>query len=54
MCRDRSEQVLRRSEARYRQIVDTAYEGVWLTDADAKTVFVNGRTSELLGRTSEE
>jgi PAS domain S-box-containing protein len=54
MCRDRAAQVLQRSEARYRQIIDTAYEGVWLTDSDANTLFVNGRSAELLGYTSEE
>jgi PAS domain S-box-containing protein len=47
--RDLSEQQLRHSEARYRQIVDTAYEGVWLLDAAARTLFVNDRTCELLG-----
>jgi PAS domain S-box-containing protein len=54
MCRDRAEQVLRRSEARYRQIVDTAHEGVWLTDGDGQTLLVNGRTAELLGYTRAE
>ncbi len=47
--RDRAETALRRSEARYRQIVDTAYEGVWLIDAESRTLFVNRRTTELLG-----
>ncbi|HKP56163.1 MAG TPA: PAS domain S-box protein [Polyangiales bacterium] len=54
MCRDRAEQVLRRSEARYRQIVDTAHEGVWLTDANAHTLFLNRRCAELLGQSPEE
>jgi PAS domain S-box-containing protein len=54
MCRDRAEQGLRRSEARYRQIVDTAYEGVWLSDREARAVFVNRRCAELLGHTAEE
>jgi PAS domain S-box-containing protein len=52
--RDRASAALRTSEARYRQIVDTAYEGVWLLDGDARTVFVNRRTCELLGRPADE
>jgi PAS domain S-box-containing protein len=52
--RDRSEQAIRHSEARYRQIVDTAYEGVWLVDGTARTLFVNDRTCELLGYLKSE
>ncbi len=52
--RDRTVEALRRSEARYRQIVDTAYEGVWLIDAESRTVFVNRRTTELLGYAAGE
>jgi len=49
VLRDRAEQALRKSELRYRQIVDTAYEGVWLLDGQARTSFVNARAAELLG-----
>ena len=52
--RDRNERALRHSESRYRQIVDTAYEGVWLLDADACTVFINGRAAEMLGHATNE
>ncbi|HET9933636.1 MAG TPA: PAS domain S-box protein, partial [Polyangiaceae bacterium] len=54
VMRDRAEQALRASEARYRQIVDTAYEGVWSVDAQARTLFVNARAAELLGYSVEE
>lgn len=54
VMRERAERALRVSEARYRQIVDTAYEGVWLVDAQAHTSFVNARTAHLLGYSAEE
>ena len=47
-------QALRRSEQRYRQMLDTAQEGVWLRDGNARTVFVNRRMSDMLGYTAEE
>ncbi len=53
---------LRVSEERYRRIVESADEGIWMTDAQARTTFVNpklarmlgGTTGELLGRTPAE
>ncbi|HWA73096.1 MAG TPA: PAS domain S-box protein [Polyangiaceae bacterium] len=54
LLRHRAEQSLRASEARYRQMVDTAYEGVWLLDSQARTTFVNARTAELFGYAPEE
>ena len=51
---DRSAVALRFSEARYRQIIDTAYEGVWVFDADGHTLFVNRRTADMLGYAGEE
>jgi len=44
-----AEAALRASEARYRQIVETTSEGVWLVDAAHRTTFVNERAAELLG-----
>jgi PAS domain S-box-containing protein len=52
--RDRAERAARRAESRYRQIVDTAREGVWLLDVDARTLFVNQRTAKMLGFAPEE
>jgi PAS domain S-box-containing protein len=51
---DRSAAALRFSEARYRQIIDTAYEGVWVFDAEGQTLFVNQRTRDLLGYADDE
>jgi PAS domain S-box-containing protein len=42
------------NEARYRQILETAMEGIWTIDADANTNFVNDRLAEMLGYTVEE
>ncbi len=47
-------QALRESEEKYRQIVDTAHEGIWVVDAQARTAFVNPRLVEMLGYEPEE
>jgi PAS domain S-box-containing protein len=40
---------LRDSEERYRRIVETANEGIWTLDTEAKVTFANPRFSEMLG-----
>jgi hypothetical protein len=45
---------LRQSEDRYRQIVETAREGIWLLDAAARTTYVNRHMAEMLGYTPLE
>ncbi|MBI5231535.1 MAG: PAS domain S-box protein, partial [Coriobacteriales bacterium] len=50
----RAEQELREREEQYRRIVDTAYEGIWVLDAEAKATFVNARVTEMLGYESED
>jgi PAS domain S-box-containing protein len=40
---------LRESEQRYRRIIETTSEGVWLVDEAARTTFVNTRMASLLG-----
>jgi diguanylate cyclase (GGDEF)-like protein/PAS domain S-box-containing protein len=45
----RHEAALRESEARYRMIVETSREGVWLIDLAGVTTFVNERLAEMLG-----
>jgi PAS domain S-box-containing protein len=40
---------LQRSEERYRQIVETAEEGVWIFDEHFRTLFVNGKMTAMLG-----
>ncbi|HYU78274.1 MAG TPA: PAS domain S-box protein [Vicinamibacterales bacterium] len=47
--RRKSEQTLRRSERRYREIVETAHEGVCIVDATNTIVFANRRLGILLG-----
>lgn len=42
---------LRASEERYRRIVETAAEGVWVIDADSRTTYVNSRMAEILSCT---
>ena len=44
----------RESEARYRHMVETAWEGVWQIDAEHRTTFVNRRMADMLGYTREE
>jgi len=44
----------RASEDRYRQIVETTNEGVWMLDAEDRTSFVNQRMATLLGSTVEQ
>ena len=44
-----AQEALRRSEQRYRRIVETAREGVWLHDLEGRTTFVNARMAEMLG-----
>jgi PAS domain S-box-containing protein len=36
------------NEARYRQIIETAQEGIWMLDTEFKTTFVNQRLCEIL------
>ncbi|MBD2056182.1 PAS domain S-box protein [Oculatella sp. FACHB-28] len=45
---------LQTSEDRYRQILDTSYEGIWLLDANLRTEYANQRLAEMLGYSLEE
>jgi PAS domain S-box-containing protein len=47
--RDRTEQALRQSEARYRRIADAAREAIWLVDRAGRTLFANRRVAAMLG-----
>lgn len=42
------------SEQRYRRIVDTAYEGIWLLNAQLATEYFNQRLAQMLGYGTEE
>jgi PAS domain S-box-containing protein len=44
----------RESEARYRRIIETTNQGVWLLDAEGKTAFANERMAKLLGYDVQE
>jgi PAS domain S-box-containing protein len=52
--RQQTEMALKASEERYRRIVDTAQEGIWVINAKAKTSFVNQRMADMLGYSIEE
>ncbi|WP_373528805.1 response regulator [Nostoc sp.] len=52
--RQQAEESLQKSEAKYRRIVDTSYEGIWMIDSDSRTEFVNQRMLQMLGYTAEE
>ncbi|MEH1972700.1 MAG: response regulator [Nostoc sp.] len=52
--RKQAEESLQKSEAKYRRIVDTSYEGIWMIDSEARTEFVNQRISQMLGYPAEE
>ncbi len=47
-------EALERSERRYREIFETAEEGIWLVDAEANTEEVNHRMAQMLGYTIDE
>lgn len=47
--RKRAEEALRESEERFRRIVDTAHEGIWVVDLSGKTSYANQRMAEMLG-----
>jgi PAS domain S-box-containing protein len=48
-ARHEAELALRESERRYRRIIETTNEGVWLLDETSCTTFVNARMASLLG-----
>ncbi|MFZ5643192.1 MAG: PAS domain S-box protein [Bacillota bacterium] len=47
-------QALRESEERYRRIVETATEGIWVIDRTCRTTFANKKMAEMLACTAEE
>jgi two-component system, cell cycle sensor histidine kinase and response regulator CckA len=53
-ARRRAEKALQESEARYRRIVETANEGIWVTDAGWRTEYVNRVMAEVMGYRVEE
>ncbi len=52
--RKQAELAIKASEERYRLIVQTAEEGIWMIDAEARTTFVNPKMAQMLGFAVEE
>jgi PAS domain S-box-containing protein len=50
----RSQLALEKSEEKYRRIVETANEGIWILDDHFRITYTNQRMVELLGYTREE
>ena len=44
-----TQEALAGSERRYRTLIETTTEGMWVIDADDRTTFVNARMADLLG-----
>ena len=49
-----TQQRLRESEEKYRNLVENAHEGVWAVDENDNTIFVNPKICEMLGYTRDE
>ncbi len=45
---------LQRSERKYRQLLETLQEGIWVIERDGQTVFVNAHLSGMLGYSADE
>lgn len=45
---------VKESESKYRRIVATANDGIWVIGSDSRTISVNSRMAEIIGRTVEE
>ncbi|KKL44419.1 hypothetical protein LCGC14_2365870, partial [marine sediment metagenome] len=52
--RKKSEQNLKESEEKYRQLIEDSLEGVWVIDENANTTLVNPSMSKILGYSVEE
>ena len=52
--RKKVEEKLRESEEKYRNIVETANEGIFIMDAETIITYANKKTAEMLGYTLEE
>lgn len=52
--RKKAEEALKKSEEKYRQLIERLCEGIWVIDENAYTTFVNSPMAEMLGYTAEE
>lgn len=48
------EEALRKSEAQYHRLIETAYEGVMMFDSEMRITYVNQRLAEMFGVSAEE
>lgn len=53
-ARNKFIETIKYSESRYRQIIETANEGIWILDKDFKVSYANKRMCDLLGFTQDE
>jgi PAS domain S-box-containing protein len=49
-----AQESLRKSEQKYRLIIDTANEGFWELDSNGRTISINARVAQMLGYEREE
>jgi len=49
-----TKKALQESEEKYRQVVESLNEGIWVIDKDAYTTFVNNRMAKIMGYTVDE
>lgn len=54
LIRTRAEEALRKSEKRYRSLVETSSDWLWEVDANARYVYASPRIREILGYAPEE
>jgi PAS domain S-box-containing protein len=52
--RKKLENALKESEKKYREITETILEGLWLTDSEGKTTYINKQLANMLGYSIEE
>jgi PAS domain S-box-containing protein len=53
-CQKQTEEKLRTSEARFREVVDTPGKFIWEITLEGQTLFISDRVEEVLGYTAEE
>ncbi|MDD5093458.1 MAG: PAS domain S-box protein [Dehalococcoidia bacterium] len=52
--RKQAEEAQQKSERKYRQLIETLHEGIWVIDRNSSITFVNPRLAEMFGYTVEE
>jgi PAS domain S-box-containing protein len=53
-AKNQAEQALKQSEERYRNIVETTQEGIWIIDPDCKITYINPQITKIFGYTETE